>query len=176
MRVCSSAQFDSLPDLIGNVAFMGAPTVSHELLPNGDECSNALKMIENYLSKPISAVFSSEIGGANGLMGLIVAAQRQIPCVDCDGLGRAFPCLNHFLAFIRGASVTPTALCDVRGDCFLCTQNLVRTPKELEDLFRVECMKRGLSVGISFPSITGAELKKYSLLNSISRAWFLGES
>ena len=176
MRVCSSAHFDSSSDLIGNVAFMGAPTVSHELLPNGYECSNALRMIEDHLSKPISAVFSGEIGGANGLMGLIVAAQRQIPCVDCDGLGRAFPCLNHLLAFIRGIPVTPTALCDVRGDCFLCTQNLVQTPKELEDLFRVECTKRGLAVGISFPCMTGTELKKYTLLNSISRAWFLGKS
>ena len=175
MRVVPASFFRSSSELLAEVAFMGAPTVSHELLSNGRECLDAIDAMERYVSKKIVGVFSGEIGGSNGLMGLLVAAHKGVPCVDCDGLGRAFPCLNHALAFINGMPVTPCCLCDVRGETVMCTSAMASTPKELEDIFREECTKRGLIVGLCLPPMAGHELEKNTLANSLSRAWFLGE-
>ena len=176
MRVVPPSYFRQSTDLVVDVGFMGAPTVSHELLSNGHECLHAVEAVEKYLSKRVVGIFSGEIGGSNGLMGLIVAANRNIPCIDCDSLGRAFPCLNHVLSFILGKSVTPSALTDVRDEAILCTKEMVSTTKELEDFLRIECMKRGLIAGLCLPPIPGNELEKLTLVNSLSRAWFLGQA
>ncbi len=37
------------------------------------------------------AVMSCEIGGANGLEPLAIAARMELPVVDADFMGRAFP-------------------------------------------------------------------------------------
>jgi hypothetical protein len=175
MRVVPPSFFHSSSDLVVDVGFMGAPTVTHELLPSGHECLLAVNAVEKYLSKKITGVYTGEIGGCNGLMGLIVAATKQVPCIDADGIGRAFPRLDQTLPFIHGCSPTPACLCDVRGETVMCTDGTISTPQELEDTFREECTKRGLIVGVCLPPITGEELQKHAVPYSLSRAWFLGE-
>lgn len=175
MRVVPPSYFSSSSDLIGTIAFMGAPTVSHELLPNGDECFKSVSIIESYLSKNIVGIISGEIGGSNGLMGLLVAARKDILCLDADGMGRAFPCLSQFLPFINGLPPTPSCLCDVRGETVIGTKDMISTSQELEDFFRKECTQRGLSVGVAFPPIIGKQLQDHVVSYSLSRAWFLGE-
>ncbi len=176
MRVVPPSFFNSSLDLVVDVGAMGAPTVSHELLSSGHECLLAVNAIEKYLSKKITAIYTGEIGGANGLMGLLVAAAKQVPCVDADGLGRAFPRLDQMLPFIHGCCPTPSCLCDVRGEIVMCTDDTISTPQELEDTFREECTKRGLIVGVCLPPITGEESQKHAVHYSLSRAWFLGEA
>jgi DUF917 family protein len=175
MRVVPPSFFSSSSDLVTDVGFMGAPTVTHELISNGRECLEAVNNVEKYLSKKIVAIYSGEIGGSNGLMGLLVAASKGVPSIDCDGLGRAFPCLDHTLAFIHGLPATPACICDIRGETVMCTDDMISTPKELEDTLREECTKRGLCVGLCLPPITGEQLQKHTLLHSLSRAWFLGK-
>ncbi|UJR08010.1 hypothetical protein I4U23_012288 [Adineta vaga] len=176
MHVVPPSFFASSSDLVADVGFMGAPTVSHELLPSGYECAVAVEAMENYLSKKIVGIYSGEIGGANGLMGLIVAANKDVFCIDADGLGRAFPCLNHTLAFIEGFPPAPASLCDIHGETVMCTEDMISTPKELEDTFREECIKRGLIIGVCLPPMMGEQLRKYTLPHSLSRAWFIGEA
>lgn len=175
MRVVPHSYFSSPSDLVAEIGFMGAPTVSHELLSNGHECLEAVNTIEKLLSKNIAGIYSAEIGGANGLMGLLVAAKKQVPCIDCDQLGRAFPCLNHCVRFIHKLPATPSCLCDVRSEIVLCLNDMISTPKELEDTFRDECTKRGLIVGICLPPMTGEQLQKHAVPHSLSLAWFLGK-
>jgi DUF917 family protein len=175
MRVVPPSFFSSSSDLVVDVGFMGAPTVAHELLANGGECLEAVSTIENYLSRKIVAVYSGEIGGSNGLMGLLVAASKELPCIDCDGIGRAFPCLDHTLAYIHGLPATPACVCDVRGETVMCTDDMIATPKELENTFREECTKRGLCIGICLAPLTGEQLQKHTIHHSLSRAWFLGK-
>lgn len=175
MRVLPPSAVRSPSDLVVDIGFMGAPTVSHELLPNGRECLLAVNAIEDYLSKKVTAIYSGEIGGANGLIGLLVAASKQVPCLDCDGMGRAFPQLDHTLAFINGQPVRPASLCDVRGETVMCTDESISTPLALEDKFRVECTKRGLCVGICLPPMTGDVLQDNVLPHTLSKAWFLGQ-
>lgn len=175
MRVVPPSCFSSSSDLVVDIGFMGAPTVSHELLSNGHECLEAVNAIEKLLSKNIVGIYSGEIGGSNGLIGLIVAASKQVPCIDCDQMGRAFPRLDQLLQFIHNLPATPASLCDIRDEIVLCTDDMISTPKELEDTFRDECTKRGLSVGVCLPPMTGEKLQRHSVPYSLSRAWFLGK-
>ena len=175
MRVIPPSALHPSDDLVAVVGFMGAPTVSHEQLPSGSECLFAIDAIEAHLSKKVTAVFSGEIGGANGLRNLLVGALKVIPCVDCDNMGRAFPRLDQKLPFILGQSVTPTCMCDVRGRTVLYTEELIKDSHELEDVLRKECIKMGLRGGLCMPPLTGAQVRDYTVHHSLSRAWFLGK-
>ncbi|CAF1316545.1 unnamed protein product, partial [Adineta ricciae] len=176
MRVIPPAALHPSSDLVAVIGFMGAPTVSHEQLPSGNECLLAIDTIEKYLSKKITAVFSAEMGGANGLRNLLVGTVKNIPCVDCDNMGRAFPRLDQKLPFILGQSVTPACMCDVRGRTVLYTEETIKDAHELEDVLRKECIKMGLRGGLCMPPLTGEQVQKYSIHNSLSRAWFLGRA
>jgi DUF917 family protein len=175
MRVIPPSSLHPSLDLVAIVGFMGAPTVSHEQLPSGNECLSGISVIEAYLSRKITAVFSGEIGGANGLRNLLVGATKHVPCVDCDDMGRAFPRHDQTLPFILGQSVTPTCLCDVRGRTVLYTQDTIKDAQELEDVLRKECIKMGLRGGLCMPPMTGEQVQKYTVHHSLSRAWFLGK-
>jgi hypothetical protein len=52
---------------------------------------------------------------------------------------------------------------------------MILTTKELEDVFRIECTKRGLRAGLCLPPMTGEQVQKYAIPHSLSRAWFLGK-
>lgn len=175
MRVIPPASLHPSEDLAAVVGFMGAPTVSHEQLPSGQECLFAINVIEAHLSKTITAVFSGEIGGANGLRNLLVGAIKGVPCVDCDNMGRAFPRLDQKLPFILRQPVTPTCMCDVRGRTMLYTAEMIKDARELEDVLRKECIKMGLRGGLCMPPMTGEQVQHYTVHHSLSRAWFLGE-
>ena len=72
----------------------------------GAESGRALKELENYLGKKATAVISGEIGGSNSLEPLIAAGENNIPVVDGDGMGRAFPEIHMKTFFIYGVSWT----------------------------------------------------------------------
>ncbi|CAF4549825.1 unnamed protein product [Rotaria magnacalcarata] len=142
MRVVPTSYFAASSDLIVGAGFMGAPTVSHELLPNGHECLEAV-------------IFTGDIGGANGIIGLLVAVKKDIFCIDGDAMGRAFPYLNQCLSSIHGLPATPSWLCDVRSGTIIGTDESISNSQELEEFFRKECTERGLCVGVAFPPIHG---------------------
>ena len=50
------------------------------------------------MGKEAYAIVPGEIGGGNGLEALVVAADMNLPVVDADFMGRAFPELqvSHF--------------------------------------------------------------------------------
>ena len=115
--VAASALQDT--DLICPVGGMGAPTISIERLPNGGEYLGALRAVETAWGRPVTHVSSIEIGGANALRPLAVAAQAGLPIVDGDGMGRAFPELQMCTFAIADLPITPIALQDVRGNTLL---------------------------------------------------------
>ena len=42
----------------------------------------------------MSALIAAEIGGANAMAPIIVAAQARLPLIDSDGMGRASPAIQ----------------------------------------------------------------------------------
>ena len=87
------------------------------------------------------AILVAEIGGANALCPLTVAARLGLPVVDCDGMGRAFPEIQHYGPFICGSPAYPAVLCDNHGKCVCCVY--AESASDLENFFRDECVKAG---------------------------------
>jgi uncharacterized protein len=109
---------DEVPDdaLVVPTAMMGAPTVMVEKLPRGDEIIRAFTALQDFLGKAITHTVSIEAGGLNSTTPFSVAAQMDVPLIDGDGMGRAFPEIQMVTAGMYGVSATPMALADEKGN------------------------------------------------------------
>lgn len=83
----------------------------------------------------------AEIGGANSIEPLTVGAELQIPVVDADGMGRAFPELQMFLPFVYGCPAYPAAVGNEKGHVAAIT--FADTAKHLEDFLRMKTLEMG---------------------------------
>lgn len=124
--------------------------------------------------KEIVAMISAEIGGINCIEPLIVAAQLNLPVLDCDGMGRAFPELQMFGPFIYGSTCYPACIVDDKGRRAVALK--VDSPKRLEDHFRKVVIEMGCSGGVTLSSFTKDEILHKTVLHSLSRAWRLGDT
>ena len=91
--------------------------------------------------KKIAAVMSAEIGGMNSIEPLLVGAELDLPVLDCDGMGRAFPELQMFAPFIYDCPCYPSALADDKGRRSVALY--ASNPKRLEDCFRQSTVGMG---------------------------------
>jgi DUF917 family protein len=102
--------------LIMPVSGWGAPTVAIEKLGSGHEGRNLARAVERSFGAPVAAVMAGEIGGGNGVLPVVLAAELGLPLVDADGMGRAFPegpmCSMH----VAGLSPEPVFLADEHGN------------------------------------------------------------
>lgn len=164
---------DALADdaLIAPCGWVGAPTVSAEKLPNGQEALLGLRELERIYGRPIDAVMPIEIGGGNGLAPLLAAAELGIPVVDADGMGRAFPESQMTVFSIDGLSACPSVVTSANGEL-----RLIETDDNLEH----ERVARQLSIEfggnahmVEYP-LTGAQAKRHAIGGSISAAVAIG--
>lgn len=77
---------------------------------------------------------------------LAIGAERGLPIVDADGVGRAFPELQMFLPFVYGSPPYPAAIGDEKGNVIAVT--FANSPKSLEDFFREKTIEMGLSISL----------------------------
>lgn len=123
--------------LVIPTCMMGAPTVIVEKLPEGNEAAESLQRLEQHFGRRADATMPVEAGGVNSMIPLVVALRRNIPVVDGDGMGRAFPELFHETFHIHGEAGTPLVLTDEHHD-----QSLIET----HDNFTMEWFARGLTI------------------------------
>eukprot|EP00930_Biecheleria_cincta_P001929 TRINITY_DN103005_c0_g1_i1.p1 TRINITY_DN103005_c0_g1~~TRINITY_DN103005_c0_g1_i1.p1 ORF type:complete len:945 (-),score=169.53 TRINITY_DN103005_c0_g1_i1:107-2941(-) len=166
---------ESLPDdcIVLEAGYMGAPTVGVEFLRSG-QARIAAKALAAHSGKSPYAVISGEIGGGNGLEQMLLALEMQIPAVDGDLMGRAFPCLDHMTTAFYGVGVTPAALADHQGNIVVVPQ--VASAKRLEDLLRPVCTAMGCTAGLSTKPLTGLEVKKFCVKHTVSQAFRIGSA
>jgi DUF917 family protein len=109
----------SLPDdaLVVAVGEVGAPSISLEQLPTGDECLQVVDRFESFTGRRISHLVSFEVGGANSVIPLIAAAARGIPMIDGDGMARALPEAQMMTFAIEGVKPSPAVAVDYTGGC-----------------------------------------------------------
>lgn len=114
----------SNPLSIANYVFR-APSVSNERLAGNDELQLATEALARYKGlTSFAGVMAGEIGGSNGLRAFAVATAMNIPVVDADEIGRAFPRVDMCLPFIyEAADPCPAVFSDARGNI----QVVVRT-------------------------------------------------
>lgn len=77
-------------------SWYGAPSVSGERIPAGTELMAAIDYSTRISGHThFEAVMSDEIGGGNGLAAFPNSVHYDIPVIDGDMMGRAYPTLEH---------------------------------------------------------------------------------
>jgi DUF917 family protein len=166
---------EEVPDdaLIVPSAMMGAPTVMLEKLPRGTEPIEAFKALERHVGKEAYATMSIEAGGLNSTIPLGVGAMLDLPIVDADGMGRAFPEIPQTTLTLDGVDATPMSMADEKGNSlFLETIDNTWTEK----FSRSISVDMGGSAMIAIYSHTGAENKAHTIHGSISFAEEIGRT
>lgn len=159
--------------LVVPIAAFGAPMILVEKLFSGTEFIKAFEMMELYLGRKIDAVMPAEAGGLNGVIPFAIAAQKQIPLVDADGMGRAFPRLEMVTFTLHGISVSPITQADEKGN-----KNVYHTINNEwgETLVGATAIQMGGSCAIGCYPMTGSEVKKAAVHHIVSYAQTLGEA
>ncbi len=98
------------------IGSVGAPTIMQEKVSNGMEALWALQALEAYLGRKADALIAFEAGGLNALVPFLVGAQRKLPVLDADGMGRALPELQMETFSIYGVKATPLSMAGDLGD------------------------------------------------------------
>src|ERR671938_304392 len=166
----------SVPDAatVLSVGGIGAPTVAIEKIRRGDEEVQALRAIERHTGRRVDALVPVEIGGANSIRPLIVGALTGLPVVDADGMGRAFPELQMTTFFVYGVRPTPTAVADEKGNVVIVDAAVDATA--VERIARLVCIYMGGTAGMALGLMSGADMKRTSVLGTLSLARRLGQA
>lgn len=160
---------DALVISVGNI---GAPAVSMEKICEGNEIVRAIKAVEDDIGKKVDAIIPVEIGGANGLRPAAIAAIMDLPLVDGDGMGRAFPEMQMTTFSIYGHCSVPAAMSDAHGNTVI-FKNLI-DEFWLERLARACVVQMGGGAGMVEAPMKGSFVKKYAIPGTITQAKNLG--
>lgn len=166
---------ETVPDdeLVVPSAMLGAPTVMVEKLPRGTESLAAFEALETSLGQEAYATMSIEAGGLNSTVPIAVAAANDLPLVDADGMGRAFPEVQMVTLTLGGISATPMSIADEKGNSvFLDTVD----NNWAEQFARTTSIEMGGACMIATYAHTGAELREHAILDSMSLARDIGET
>ncbi len=159
-------------DIVAPVSSVGAPTIMIEQLPSKDDTENALRLYEEYTGKKINAVMPIEIGGENSLIPMLCAASRDIPVVDADAMGRAFPECQMLTFTIDNHDVGIVTIAGGKNN------KAILFPSSQEES---EKMARNLAIAYGSSAImcdnihSGKIIKQSAVLNSLSMAQNIGE-
>lgn len=153
-------------------AMMGAPTVLVEKIPSGEEAIFSLQRLERHIGRKAQATMPIEIGGINSTIPLLVGARLGLPVVDADGMGRAFPFLEMETFGVYGVSGSPMAVSDEYGDCALIE---AVDNRQMEWLARAVAIRMGGCAYIAEYAMSGAEVKRTAVPNTLTLAIRIGE-
>ena len=153
---------DELPDDAWVCAshMLGAPTVLVEKVPSGMEGVGAVDALEARHGRKFDAIMPLEAGGLNSLLPFQVAAAKGVPLVDADGMGRAFPELQHVTWNLFDIPACPAVLCDEKGNAVTVD---AMDNAWAERLARNACITTGGSVFMADYAMTGADAKRASI-------------
>lgn len=160
-------------DLILPIGIMGAPLVELEKILTGQEFINMFSRLENELKRKVKAVMPFEIGGANAFIPLMVGAQMNLPVLDADTMGRAFPEGQMSSCNLLGASPTPGFVTDCLGNTVV-----IHAPNSqlMEKISRQVTVAMGSLAAFSFYPLSGFQAEKCTLHKSISKAISIGKA
>jgi DUF917 family protein len=165
---------DTLDDeaLVVPVEYMGAPDPSAPLVLDGRDVEQLIKRVELRFGKKVDAILSGEIGGANGLVGVLIAARLGLPLIDGDNVGRALPMLQMNTPSLFGIKPTPAFLSGKGGETIV----EIDSPdvQTLETISRALAISLGGNAAFIYNVMHGFEAKKAIAKNTLSQAIRLG--
>ena len=158
--------------LIACVGLMGAPLVVQERLNDGVIMAETIRMMERHIGRRFEGIMLWEIGGANCMQPFLAAAHLELPVIDCDAMGRAFPQADMCTFAICGLTAYPWTMLDIRHNSIVFQQ--------AEDWFWMERMTRkacgvfGSAAATCKAPRTGKEAKTCSVLHTVTKALRIG--
>lgn len=171
VRLVSAAEFDPEAWMLP-VGYVGATTVLLEKIPNGSEAAAAIAALQRYMGIEAAAIMPVEVGGANTLIPIAVAAERGLPLVDADTMRRAFPEIQMTLLSAAGISATPMALADAKGNGLVCetTDN-----RSTEAIVRSAVVAMGYQAAAASYVVRAQQVVDHAVLGSVSYCAQIGE-
>jgi DUF917 family protein len=161
-------------DRVAVVSNMGAPLVGQERLTDPQTMARAVTMMETYLGRRFRAVMALEIGGGNALQPFLAAAVLDLPVVDADCMGRAFPEAQMTSFAIHDLPMYPLTLADVRDNAVVVARAASWT--WMERLSRTACVAVGSVASTCKAPRTGREVKTCAILGSTTKAIGIGRA
>jgi DUF917 family protein len=159
--------------LVVPIAFVGAPLIALERLPNSICFDKILQKIQQDYPNREIVLMPAEIGGCNALTPFVLALKHQLPILDADLIGRAFPKINMCKPAVLNAPNPKTYLSCHLGNLItldLQTQDLV------EDLIRASVVHFGSSAIIATFLFEGHAHSNYVIPGSLSRCLELAKT
>jgi DUF917 family protein len=154
------------------VSTMGAPMVMQERLQDSQDVARAVEIMADYVGRPFDAVMATEIGGSNAFQPLMAAAHLDIPVVDADAMGRAYPEAQMTSFAVGDLRPWPLSLVDPRGVEAIISH--VPTWKWMERTSRALTVEAGSMAATCKAPRTGAEVKTWGVANTMSHAIRIG--
>lgn len=166
---------DELSDeaLVVPVAMMGAPTIMIEKLSSETELHGSFEAAEQHLGRRITHVACGEAGGINSLFPIAVAARRNLPLVDADLMGRAFPELQMTIPTIYGIPAAPVSMADEKGNALIVA---ARDNHWTERFARTAAIEMGCAAAITLYPMTGRQFREASVPRTITLCGELGRA
>lgn len=166
---------DAVPDdaFIVPVGNMGAPTVLVEKIPGGEEPLAALEKLERHVGRRAFAIMPFEAGGVNSTLPLRIAAQRKLPVVDADGMGRAFPELQMETFNVYGVQASPVTIVSEHGDSVVIEAHSSRMA---EWIARGATIRMGGQTSIAMYGMDGRTAKRVSIPGTMSLIVTIGQA
>jgi len=161
-------------DLLVVSGGMGSPVVAYEKIAGGEEETDAVRALERHLGKKFTAVAPFEMGGGNSMVPLVIGALLDIPVVDGDGMGRAFPELQMITYLIYGGDPSPSALADERGNLIVIDH--IVDSKWLERLLRTMTIELGGHAGLATAVMSGTFCRSAIIPNTLTLAKEIGRA
>nr|KAK5438916.1 hypothetical protein LTR18_008351 [Exophiala xenobiotica] len=166
---------DDAGHVFGSISY-GAPTVTLERIPSGTESVDATTaLLSMYPGVKMDAQIAIEIGGMNGIRPMLVSAQYgQVPTIDGDFMGRAYPRVYIMTPYLFDIPLQPCTQADGNGN--VVTVHKATDPKKLEKIHRKAGHELGLFSQLVLPPITIKDAKRIGTLGTTSLAWYLGRA
>ncbi len=160
--------------LVAVVSAMGAPLVGQERLSDPHVAAKPVRMMEAYLGRRFDAVMPLEIGGGNAFQPIAVGLVLDLPVVDADAMGRAFPEAQMTSFAIADLTAFPLALADIRDNAVIVTR--AASWKWMERISRKICTEVGSTAATCKAPRSGREVKAHGILYTVTQAIRLGRA
>lgn len=164
-------------DQVGSGGGAGSPTVGIEKL-SADEMMDAQNgLYDLFKGGRATHVIPLEIGGSNGLQGLVLGASSNmnVPCVDGDWMGRAYPTKWQTTPVVFGEReivFAPVCVADGNGNALY--MPTATSDLKVEQVIRSALSQMGSSVGTADAPVTGEETRRWAVEHTISLSWRIG--
>lgn len=164
---------------IASVCYAGSPTVSHEQL-SGHALQDCYEYMGQLTHKKPELLFTIEIGGGNGLSTFEMSSSSRlnIPVVDCDLMGRAYPTHWQTIPVVytdpNECFYTPLVFGNGNGNTLIISES--KNDVLVEKCMRAALSEIGCTVGLMNAPMTLKELQERTIHGSLSLCWRIGRA